>query len=380
MAELPSCEGPKLHPFSSEEDEIHIEFDCQLGEGIHSYVWKVSINSQIYALKLFKFFDWEELFPEGEGIAEFETQGFNGITVDDVINHMDPFFSECRVYGRLKEVDREDLTLKCFGYLYLTPEQEQQLNGLAPHDWNRSRAHDGLPIRAIVKEYFDEDVFSSQENMSTQIYDALPSMMEDIETFHRVGIFLRDIRPPNYVGDKFIDFSISQTVPHFYMYGKYSWENDTWIQEAYYIDQDDFDHEVVPYWNRTFPREGRSFETLFFPKFPSDGEVYGKLRGGQERWERKQREIQKRTMFDSAQYDFEAPLSQRISAAAKGAKLIRSRKRVKGSGRPQVSGVKKSSIETKEKSKASRKKESKENRTHDEGGRTKVRKGRNRKK
>lgn len=37
-------------------------------------------------------------------------------------NYMDPFNCEYRAFGRLQEADREELALKCFGYLLLDEE------------------------------------------------------------------------------------------------------------------------------------------------------------------------------------------------------------------------------------------------------------------
>jgi hypothetical protein len=44
------------------------------------------------------------------------------MTLDDLYNYMDPFNNECRVYGRLKETNKEHLAIECHGYLIFTPE------------------------------------------------------------------------------------------------------------------------------------------------------------------------------------------------------------------------------------------------------------------
>lgn len=84
-------------------------------------------------------------------------------------DYFDPFNSECRVYGRLKQDNREDLAVRAYGYLLLTADQEAEITqriikeGWESHEpedanemghsmWNRSKDDQGRPIRAIVKE------------------------------------------------------------------------------------------------------------------------------------------------------------------------------------------------------------------------------------
>lgn len=51
LVPLPLCDGPKLKPFDFQGPQ-QIEFLEFLGEGLHSYVFKVKIMGTIYALKL----------------------------------------------------------------------------------------------------------------------------------------------------------------------------------------------------------------------------------------------------------------------------------------------------------------------------------------
>jgi hypothetical protein len=138
------------------------------------------------------------------------------------IDYLDPFNSECRVYGRLKEEYRQDLALPAYGYLLLTPQQETEVTerarGIyyppagptAPLDgansWGRWEVHRGLPVRAIVKELGTEH----KPFTSTQ----LSSLWQDLEDLHKLGILVRDISPGNYMGGKLIDFSQSWTMPN----------------------------------------------------------------------------------------------------------------------------------------------------------------------
>ena len=51
LVPLPLCDGPKLEAFDFQGQQ-KIEFLEYLGYGSHSYVFKVKILGQIYALKL----------------------------------------------------------------------------------------------------------------------------------------------------------------------------------------------------------------------------------------------------------------------------------------------------------------------------------------
>lgn len=52
MAGLPDAPGPKLYPFNTGGDALNLEFIDELGKGLVSYVWKVKINNNEYALKI----------------------------------------------------------------------------------------------------------------------------------------------------------------------------------------------------------------------------------------------------------------------------------------------------------------------------------------
>lgn len=51
LVPLPECEGPKLKPFDFHGSQ-KIDFLEFLGEGLHSFVFKVNILGRVYALKL----------------------------------------------------------------------------------------------------------------------------------------------------------------------------------------------------------------------------------------------------------------------------------------------------------------------------------------
>lgn len=53
MAALPKTNGPKLAPFEERAEERYdIEFLNRIGEDSSGYVWKVSIDGNVFALKM----------------------------------------------------------------------------------------------------------------------------------------------------------------------------------------------------------------------------------------------------------------------------------------------------------------------------------------
>ncbi len=63
------------------------------------------------------------------------------------------------------------------------------------------------PVRAIVKDLVGPEVFFFEP-------EHIGQMAEDLETFHRLGVLVRDIRVGNYLDGKLVDLSRSWTMPH----------------------------------------------------------------------------------------------------------------------------------------------------------------------
>ncbi|KAH6626065.1 kinetochore Sim4 complex subunit FTA2-domain-containing protein [Chaetomium sp. MPI-SDFR-AT-0129] len=208
---LPCVPGPKLAPFTPNA-RANIEFVEFLGEenNVDSQVWKVKIKvagqPRLFALKTF-YFRHSNFLRNNQGGDLTRPLASSQLYTD----YFDPFNCECRAYGRLKEAKREDLAVKAYGYLLLTPEQEAELarkvtgeptpppdakadEALNGHDfWRRQEEHRGLPLRAIVKEL---------------------GMWADLKSLHSLGIFVGDTHGGNYLGGKLVDFSRSWTMYH----------------------------------------------------------------------------------------------------------------------------------------------------------------------
>ncbi|KAG8167376.1 hypothetical protein KVR01_003065 [Diaporthe batatas] len=212
---LPRIHGPKLPSFSV-TGNAQIDFLKPLGqsEDQDACVWEVQIEGKRYALKM-------EYCSE---TAPFLTRGLK--KEESYVDYYDPFNCECRVYGRLRDEERQDLAVRAYGYLLLTPEQEKfvaeketgdpQPQGLEILDgdgfWERWEEHRGQTVRAIVKEL----VVPRPGETGPLEFQAshVPQMWNDLDTLHSLGILVRDIHYANYLSGKLVDFSRAWTMYH----------------------------------------------------------------------------------------------------------------------------------------------------------------------
>lgn len=134
--------------------------------------------------------------------------------------YYDPFNCECRAYGRLKEENREDLAVRAYGYLILSPDQQAEIAGkmgvrhssLISASWGAHGEHYGLPVRAIVKELVTDDFGEDYPFAITEAQ--APQVWSDLKGFHALGIRVGDIRENNYVRGKLVDLGRAWTMYH----------------------------------------------------------------------------------------------------------------------------------------------------------------------
>ena len=105
----------------------------------------------------FKFFDFEL---QRDGLLDSENDRIS----DDLLQaHKDPFYNECRAYGRLEEAQLNGkVAIRCHGYLMLPAEIETQLKrDFKVKYWNRPDYRKPValrrPYQAIVKDFVPED-------------------------------------------------------------------------------------------------------------------------------------------------------------------------------------------------------------------------------
>lgn len=131
-----------------------------------------------------------------------------------IIGHLDPFYAECRAYGRIAETNKKrPVAVPCYGFLAIPAGQEDFLSATFDvADWDRPEkeyshsAVDRQSFRAIVKELV-RDPTSFKKSI-------VRGMLADLRSLRNMTIFVRDVRADNYCGGKLVDFSVSWTVPH----------------------------------------------------------------------------------------------------------------------------------------------------------------------
>ncbi|KID83196.1 hypothetical protein MAJ_11326, partial [Metarhizium majus ARSEF 297] len=219
LVPLPQCLGPKLKPFDFLGPQ-KINFLEYLGQGLHSFVFKVEILGHIYALKLFRFDYVDEWIGTAETFDKNDT-----IALNVMYNYSEAFNCECRSFGRLQEAGYEELAVKCFGYLLLDEEHERIMMDKFSHvdlEFNGNVYDSGCddvrasftgksgrppPIRGIVKEFGSE-----AKNLKTK---DMRKVLQDIKRFHQLGIIGLDVADRQLINGKLCDFSTAITVPHF---------------------------------------------------------------------------------------------------------------------------------------------------------------------
>lgn len=231
-----------------------------------------------------------------------------GYTEDDINEEKSQLSRECRAYGRLKECGREDLSIKCYGYILLEEAHEKELAELGIHDWRRAEGSTE-PIMAIVKEYIevpdkvqekkqdephpqlrflfsddneedDEDEEKAEKLLEEYWFQVrkrswqnrehlfqeqdIPNMMEDLHSLQKLGIWVGDIKPENYLHGKIIDFSSSLTMPAFSMdlrvHGDSSSHGGT-------FDRAELNHVIREYYQYCLPEKENRYEIVIEPRY-----------------------------------------------------------------------------------------------------------------
>ncbi|KAI1461492.1 kinetochore Sim4 complex subunit FTA2-domain-containing protein [Annulohypoxylon moriforme] len=215
LDELPLCAGPKLQAFPNRRPRIQwlqqLERSPESELGSQGYVFRVKIGSRTYALKVFKFFKPSD--------AKYLLSPLRAKKVSDelAVFHVDPFFAECRAYGRIKKEEKgrglkSRVAAECYGFLFLQKKHELELIEMGidlwdlPEEDEYRRQAEGSPIRAIVKEYIEEETDFNPQNCK--------EMLKKLRRLNRWRIFHRDVRAGNYKNGLLIDLGSAWTEPH----------------------------------------------------------------------------------------------------------------------------------------------------------------------
>ena len=130
--------------------------------------------------------------------------------------HMDPFFAECRAYGKIMEAQRngklkQQLVIPCRGFIFLSDKDKKSLE-MKGYDLGEdcldstSLTNFSTKCRALVKDLATDSPGIHSKN--------LKKILKDIRTLNELQIFNLDIRMDNYRDGKLVDFGSSWTEEH----------------------------------------------------------------------------------------------------------------------------------------------------------------------
>lgn len=148
------------------------------------------------------------------------------IPIETIRLQTDPFYNECRAYGRLIECDvNGKVAVRCHGHIAIPAAREEELDRrFEVYAWDRPEDDSELsvskrqPFRAIVKDLIEDDRPLNEKN--------LIRMRKDLLKMHKFGVYPQDVQERNYGGGLLLDFSIAITKPHWVFETKRSW----WIR------------------------------------------------------------------------------------------------------------------------------------------------------
>ena len=138
------------------------------------------------------------------------------MVTDDLLEaHSDPFFRECRAYGRLEEKKLNGkVAVRCYGYITIPCEKEKLFQRkFEIYDWNRPGVERSVPVserqpsRAIAKELIVKDA-----PLTGRVADRI---LRDMKRMRRCGIYSGDVYPRNYKGGLLVDMSVAITEPYY---------------------------------------------------------------------------------------------------------------------------------------------------------------------
>jgi len=145
------------------------------------------------------------------------------IPVDLVRDHSDPFYNECRAYGRLvhKSLNGK-VAVRCHGYMAIPAEREEELKrNFNVDNWNRpadeyaKAPHRRQPFRAIIK-----DLITADTSLTGKV---VKKILKDLKRMRKVGVYPMDVQARNYRNGMLLDFSVALTEPHYLFVIKASW-------------------------------------------------------------------------------------------------------------------------------------------------------------
>lgn len=169
----------------------------------------------------FKFFNLEDIRCFWESFVSSDEP------IQQVEFHLDPFYAECRAYGRINLAKKQgkikrDIAIPCFGFIYLDDCYREVLDDYGVDLDERCLESDSSsysspmpnaressslrPIRGIVKQLASAD--------PDVTYKTVDRIRKDIQELNRLKVYNLDVRKDNFRDGKLVDFGLSRTEPH----------------------------------------------------------------------------------------------------------------------------------------------------------------------
>ncbi|KAJ3574334.1 hypothetical protein NPX13_g4399 [Xylaria arbuscula] len=191
---LPPGGGPSLREFRYAGAPIEWikRLDDEDREDNQAFIYKVRIASRNYALKVFKFSSpKDDGFYWGIGLQ-------HELPMKKAIFYTDPFYAECRAYGRIEDgrVDRHSRV----------PRGLDLETDVIDDDVYEALEGD-TRVRAIVK-HLDESPKSLHARNIGRAWTSVRLLKKSLK------IYNMDIRADNFIGHRIVDFGSSWTEPH----------------------------------------------------------------------------------------------------------------------------------------------------------------------
>ncbi|KAH7321024.1 kinetochore Sim4 complex subunit FTA2-domain-containing protein [Stachybotrys elegans] len=217
--ELPPCNGPKLEQFKHHKSPIEwrerLDAHRDNDDATEGFVFRAIIKRREYAIKVFKFFNPRSTEPFWGPVVGRDTP------LDTAAYYSDPFFAECRAYGRINKAVKQrklrgDVAIPCHGFLFLQKRDEEALDRYdldfnldnVDLDYQNSTVA-GCRLRAIVK-----DIASSDPGVGTQ---NLGRILSGISALNKAKVYSHDIQLDNFRDGRLVDFGCSITEPHLFL-------------------------------------------------------------------------------------------------------------------------------------------------------------------
>ncbi len=137
------------------------------------------------------------------------------IPSQDIEGQSDPFYAECRAYGRIASKPRKrPIAIACHGFIGIPTSQESFFaQTFDITDWSRPGEELSLPptkqqpLRALVKELIEVDHEITEK--------LVMSMRRELKALNSLKAYVMDVRWDNYKGGHLVDFSLPWTEPHY---------------------------------------------------------------------------------------------------------------------------------------------------------------------